>query len=70
MIQIASKEEVELLLALFGSRLEPSKKKPRWRTAIAQHSCWSRAKAPRWEPFSCPGALRARRGRRADATMH
>jgi len=29
MIQIASKEEVELLLALFGSRLEPSKKKPR-----------------------------------------
>jgi hypothetical protein len=29
MIQIASKEEVELLLALFGSRPEPSKKKPR-----------------------------------------
>jgi hypothetical protein len=29
MIQIASKEAVELLLALFGSRPEPSKKKPR-----------------------------------------
>jgi hypothetical protein len=29
MIQIGSKEEVELLLALFGSRPEPSKKKPR-----------------------------------------
>jgi hypothetical protein len=29
MIQIASKEEVELLLALFGSRPEPAKKKSR-----------------------------------------
>jgi hypothetical protein len=29
MIQIGSKEEVELLLALFGSRQEPSKKKRR-----------------------------------------
>jgi hypothetical protein len=29
MIQIGSKEEVELLLALFGSRPEPAKKKPR-----------------------------------------
>jgi hypothetical protein len=29
MIQIASKEEVELLLALFGSRPEPTKKKSR-----------------------------------------
>jgi hypothetical protein len=28
MIQVGSKEEVELLLALFGSRSEPSKKKP------------------------------------------
>jgi hypothetical protein len=29
MIQIGSKEEVELLLALFGSRPEPLKKKRR-----------------------------------------
>jgi hypothetical protein len=29
MIQIGSKEEVELLLALFGSRQEPPKKKRR-----------------------------------------
>jgi hypothetical protein len=29
MIQIASKEEVELLLALFGSRPQPPKKKSR-----------------------------------------
>lgn len=29
MIQIGSKEEVELLLALFGSRPEPPKKKSR-----------------------------------------
>jgi hypothetical protein len=31
MIEVASKEEVELLLALFGSRSGPSKKKPRSR---------------------------------------
>lgn len=31
MIQVGSKEEVELLLALFGSRSESSKKKPRSR---------------------------------------
>jgi hypothetical protein len=33
MIEVGSKEEVELLLALFGSRSEPAKKKPRsrWR---------------------------------------
>ena len=31
MIEIGSKEEVELLLALFGSRSEPAKKKPRSR---------------------------------------
>ena len=34
LIQVGSKEEVELLLALFGSRTEPSKEKaprsPRW----------------------------------------
>ena len=29
MIQVGSKEEVELLLALFGSQLQPSKKKTR-----------------------------------------
>jgi hypothetical protein len=28
-IQVGSKEEVELLLALFGSRAQPPKKKPR-----------------------------------------
>jgi hypothetical protein len=31
MIEVGSKEEVELLLALFGSRSEPAKKKPRSR---------------------------------------
>jgi len=30
MIQVGSKEEVELLLALFGSHAQPSNKKPRW----------------------------------------
>jgi hypothetical protein len=29
MIQVGSKEEVELLLALFGSQVQPPKKKPR-----------------------------------------
>jgi hypothetical protein len=29
MIEVGSKEEVELLLALFGSRPDPSKKVPR-----------------------------------------
>jgi hypothetical protein len=29
MTQVGSKEEVELLLALFGSHAQPSKKKPR-----------------------------------------
>jgi hypothetical protein len=29
MIQVGSKEEVELLLALFGSHVQPPKKKPR-----------------------------------------
>jgi hypothetical protein len=31
MIEVGSKEEVELLLALFGSRSEPAKKKRRSR---------------------------------------
>jgi hypothetical protein len=29
MIQVGSKEEVELLLALFGSHAQPPRKKPR-----------------------------------------
>jgi len=42
MIQVGSKEEVELLLALFGSHAQPPQKKPRWIwsvQAISQTDC-------------------------------